>query len=316
MKIIKSNSKKYAPIIIFAFNRPDHTFKLLQSLILCKNFKEFKIFIFLDGSKVGDNKNKKKVLEVKNILLNFKNTINNNNIKIFCSKKNVGLYKNLTTGITKVFKKYSKAIVLEDDLIVNKNFIHFMNKSLIKYKNNKKILQISGYSYPINYKKKEAYFLNLTSCWGWATWRDRWIEFMKFSRNKALIKKDYINIYFDKNKKNEFNIFNSYNYLKMLKKQIAGNFNSWGILFYLFSFKNKSLNLFPPFSFIENKGFDGSGMHGSTSNIFNLKNKKTAQRAFYYPKKIQFNVYLQKKIGIFLLNELNIISKIVNRFFR
>jgi hypothetical protein len=55
----------------------------------------------------------------------------------------------------------------------------------------------------------------------------------------------------------------------MLKKQMSSQFNSWGVLFYLFSFHKKFLNLFPPFTLVENRGFDGSGSHKSTSNVFN-----------------------------------------------
>ena len=51
------------------------------------------------------------------------------------------------------------------------------------------------------------------------------------------------------------------------------NFNSWGILFYLYSFNNNKLNLFPSKSLIENNGFDGSGLHKSKSDVFNLKTK-------------------------------------------
>jgi hypothetical protein len=191
-----------------------------------------------------------------------------------------------------------------------------MQSSLEKFGNEKEILQISGYSYPINCNSNNSYFLNLTSCWGWATWSDRWKAFIKFSKNKKLIQQEYNNIQYDYNKKSNFNVNGSYNYLKMLKKQMTGQFNSWGILFYLFSFHKNFLNLFPPYTLINNRGFDGSGFHKSTSNVFNRAVKKCATKRIGYPRINKLNNYNQKQVGIFLLKELSLVRKIIHYLFK
>jgi hypothetical protein len=191
-----------------------------------------------------------------------------------------------------------------------------MVNSLDKFKNKKNIFQISGYSYPINCNSNEAYFLNLTSCWGWATWSDRWRAFIKFSKNKKLIQKIYNNIQYDSNKKSDFNVNGSYNYLKMLKKQLTSQFNSWGILFYLFSFHKNFLNLFPPYTLVENRGFDGSGSHKSISNVFNQVVSKDKSKRISYPRINKFNNHNQKQVGIFLLKELSLVRKIIHYLFK
>jgi hypothetical protein len=251
---------------------------------------------------------------VRNEILKFKKK--NKNIFVKFSKINLGLYKNLTKGISYVLTKYQSVIVLEDDLIVDKNFLNFMYSSLEKYKDMKNILQISGYSYPINSNSSDAYFLNLTSCWGWATWTDRWRAFIKFTKNKKLIEEEYNNIKYDFNKKNNFNVNGSYNYLKMLKKQMTSQFNSWGVLFYLFSFHKKFLNLFPPFTLVENRGFDGSGSHKSTSNVFNQVVGKYIGKRISYPSTNKLNNYNQKQVSFFLLNELSLVRKIIHYLFK
>jgi hypothetical protein len=191
-----------------------------------------------------------------------------------------------------------------------------MLNSLKKFKNKKNILQISGYSYPINCNSNDAYFLNLTSCWGWATWSDRWRDFIKFSKNKKLIQEEYNNIQYDYNKKSDFNINGSYNYLKMLKKQIKGQFNSWGVLFYLYSFHKKFLNLFPPFTLVENRGFDGSGFHKSTSDVFNRVLGKETNKIIGYPRINKLNNKNLKKIKTFLVHELSLLTKIKGYLFK
>ena len=212
--------------------------------------------------------------------------------------------------------KHSSIIVLEDDLVLDKNFLNFMHNSLEKFKNKKNILQISGYSYPTNYNSNVAYFLNLTSCWGWATWSDRWRDFIKFSKNKKLIQQEFNNIQSNYSKKSEFNINGSYNYLKMLKKQMTSKISSWGILFYLYSFHKNFLNLFPPFTLVENTGFDGSGFHKSTSNVFNRVVRKSKSKKIKYPSINKLNNHNQRQVGYFLLKELSLGRKIINYLFK
>ena len=297
-------------ICVFVYNRPFHTKQVLRSLSQCKNFKNFRLYIFSDNFNLSKKDDKSKVNLVRKEILKFKKE--NKNIFIKFLKTNLGLYKNLTKGISYVLRKHTSIIVLEDDLIVDKNFLNFMYSSLEKYKKIKNILQISGYSYPIKCNSRDAYFLNLTCCWGWATWSDRWTAFIKFSKNKKLQQEVYNNIKYDCNIKSNFNVNGSYNYLKMLKKQLTSQFNSWGILFYLFSFHKNFLNLFPPSTLVENRGFDGSGSHKSTSNVFNEVVSKDKIKRIGYPRINKLNNHNQKQVGIFLLKELSLVKKIIN----
>ncbi len=298
-----------APISIFVYNRPKHTKTMLNTLSNCLLIKNSKVYFFVDGPKKSDDK--EKVKEVIKILNNFKKKHNKTVINI--SNKNLGTYLNLTNGISNILKKHKKIIVLEDDLKLKKNYLLFMNQALSKYSSKKNILQISGYSYPIETKNSEAYFLNLTSCWGWGTWNDRWIKFSKYLNKKSEISSICEQIELNKNMKYQFNICNSYNYLNFLKKQITSNFNSWGVLFYLYSFKNKNLNLFPALSLVENVGFDGTGLHKSRSNVYNLDSNKRIIK-FKLTSKIYNNKENLLKVSYFLKKELNFFNKIKNIF--
>ena len=70
--------------------------------------------------------------------------------------------------------------MLEDDIISSKNFLNFMNDALNHYQSFKDIWHINGYSV-INdaNKKNEIYITQLMSCWGWATWENRWKFYQK-----------------------------------------------------------------------------------------------------------------------------------------
>ena len=125
-------------------------------------------------------------MKVKKYLSNLKYE----NINVSFRKTNYGLAKNITSGVSKIFKRYEKIIVLEDDLLVSKNFLKFMNDALNFYQNKKKIWHISGWSYDIseiNNLNFDNYFLSFPSSWSWATWKNRWKYFNKNPAN--IIKK-------------------------------------------------------------------------------------------------------------------------------
>ena len=133
--------------------------------------------------------------------------------KIFIRNKNFDLFKNITSGLDSVFKKHNKAIILEDDILVNKFFINYMNKALKIYKNNSKVSSIHGWFCEHKKKIPSTFFLRGSDIWGWATWKRSWIEFNrnpkklieKFKKKPELIRK--------------FNLMDSYDYFSLLTKR-------------------------------------------------------------------------------------------------
>ena len=206
-----------------------------------------------------------------------------------------------------VFKSHDKAIILEDDLVLNKNFFIFMSKALQKYKNSKKIFQISGYSYPIK-NTKYHYFLSLTSCWGWGITSQNWKDFSNFYSNENMLLSSYKKIKQSKKLKSNFNYKNTYNYFSMLENNFKNKINSWGIVFYLYLFLNQKLTLFPNASLIKNNGFDGTGNHKSKNNLFNSDVKNINLDNF--PNKIVESSIHRLKVENFFKKNLSLYAKI------
>ena len=301
---------RLSPIVIFTYNRSSHVLNLLVSLEKCKMFKESKVFFYIDGYKIKDVKDKKKVLQVREIVKNF--SFKHKNVVIFFNKKNLGLYNSVITGVTEVFKRHSSVIVLEDDLILDKNFLVFMNKALNYCKNKKNVSQISGYSYPFNYDNDQAYYSTLSSCWGWGIYKKDWLNFIYFIKNKKKITTIYNKMSSSESMINSFNYNSTFNYFRILKKQINSSVSSWGILFYLFCFHKKKLILYPPYSLVKNIGFDGSGSHKSYSNFFNEPKKTKKKYNILYPKNVFIDNKIKSKIEFFFQNKLSYFSKLKN----
>ncbi len=270
---------KYYPIIIFCFNRPDHLKNLMESIYLNKEFDKHQYFFFCDLYKnIEDKKNNNKV---KNIIFNLKKIKKK---KIIIRKKNFGLSENIINGINHVFKKYNAAIVLEDDLILNRHVLNFLNKSLFFYSKNKKVFSVSAYSYTKNYKlnfKKQLCKVKRHSSWGWATWKHKW--------NKV----DFYDSNFFKTKNNNlFKLGKDMNL--MMWAQNNKLINSWAVRFNFYCSFHNLLSIQPRHTMIKNKGNDLSGYHRSFR--FNLNEKfdqnysplfKKKEKIFKFPMKSQ-----------------------------
>jgi GT2 family glycosyltransferase len=241
----------FPAIVLFAYNRPKHLLKTLISLN--KNYlsSKFELFVFCDGPKT--KKDFKRIILIKKILskkYKFKK------INITCRSKNLGLAKSIISGVTEVLSIKKSAIVIEDDLIFNKNFLNYMQKALNYFYDNKNVGSISGYSYtdkfPQNYKS-EIYFSLRHASWGWGTWRTAWNK-MKWSNN--FIEKHI----YKKNFKNEFN-FAGEDMYNMLNEQLKGNIDTWDIIFNLNCHLLKKYCVCPKYSLVKNIGLDGTGTH-------------------------------------------------------
>ena len=81
-------------------------------LLVTQLHKKSKIIFYIDKPKdKKDIKLNKKVIEIIKKEKNFKSK------KIIYRKRNYGLAKNFIDGMTEIFKKFDKAIILEDDKI-------------------------------------------------------------------------------------------------------------------------------------------------------------------------------------------------------
>lgn len=250
---------KLAPIVLFVYNRPWHTLQTVEALKKNVQAKESELFIYSDGPK--DEKDRKKVKEVRHYLRNITGF---KKITLIERPMNLGLSNSIIAGVTEIVNKYGKIIVLEDDLLTSRYFLKFMNDALNYYKEDKKIISVHGYVYPIKSLLPETFFLKDTGCWGWATWKRGW----------ALFDPNGLKLLTELNKRNftsKFDYNNSYPFSNMLEDQIEGRVDSWAIRWYASAFVKGKLTLYPKNSLIFHNGDDGSGTNSRASDKFKVK---------------------------------------------
>lgn len=256
--------KNLAPIVLFAYKRPQHTLQTLQHL--SNNFyaNESTLFVFCDGAKKDASaEDLKEIAEVRSIV---KSKLWCKEVKVIENHENKGLANSVIDGVTKVVNEHGKVIVLEDDLVSSTYFLKFMNDALNMYQTNEKVLSIGACNFfARDENTPETFFVPIPDCWGWATWKDRW-QLFEEDGSKLLRQLS------DKNLLNEFNLQGAYNYQQMLEDQIEGKNNSWAIRWQALAYLTGKLSLYPKYAQTHNVGFDSTATHrGDFKKIFDTR---------------------------------------------
>ncbi|TYB32240.1 MAG: glycosyltransferase [Candidatus Mcinerneyibacterium aminivorans] len=262
-------------ITLFVYNRPEHTKQVLNGL---KKNNIDKLYIFADGLKKEEDK--ESVNKVRNIIDSIKWC----KTEIIKSDKNKGLADSIVDGVNYVLDKHERIIVLEDDCVPSSDFVNFMNKCFDKYEDNDQVMNITGYSLPIDIPSDyqyDIYFSYRSSSWGWGTWRRAWNS---FNRDQSIIEE--INNSAELRKK--VNRAGE-DLIPMLKKQISGEIDSWAVFWSLNIIKNDGVCVNPVKSKIKNIGHDGSGVHCGSNDKHNTNLCTENVQRLNFPDKILIN---------------------------
>lgn len=251
--------RKLAPIILFVYNRPLHTEKVLEALMLNELADQSTLYVYSDGPKnEASEKDLKNIKEVRTLIRKKKWC---KEVFIVESIVNIGLAKNISTGVTEVVTKHGNIIVLEDDIVTSKGFLKYMNDALEYYENEEKVIHISGFMYPHDKKLPETFFYNVPLCWGWATWERSWKYFESDSVKLWNLIQSKKNI-------NGFDKFGSDYLSSQLAHNITGNLNTWFIKWHASVYLKNGYTLYPSVSLVDNIGFDNSGVHNGATELF------------------------------------------------
>ena len=294
-----------APIILFAFNRLAPLKACVSSLLQNTEAAETDLVVYVDGPRSNKKGEAFKVEAVRQFVREISGF---KSIEIFFSEENKGLGPSVIDGVTNVINRYGKAIVIEDDLIVSRNMLAYMNQGLDKYEKNPEVFSISAYSNrvkaPKGYKY-DAYFAPRSSSWGWATWKNRWMSCDWEMKDWKAV---------ERNAK-AFNRWGGSDCFGMLKGWKDGNNKSWAIRFCYNQFVQDKVSLFPLVSKIDNEGFDGSGTNCTVYNRFKSDFDKSEKKVFCLPDTFEVNPKLRKEAMKYHTIATRIHSKLMNIYY-
>jgi hypothetical protein len=301
-----------SPIVLFVYNRPDHTQKTLDALAKNELAKHSILYVFCDGAKSNSSQKQiEKINETREIIRRQKQEDNFKEVIITEQTQNLGLADSIVSGVTQIIKKYGKIIVLEDDIVTSKGFLRFMNESLEVYEHEEKVMHISGYMFPADLESaipndEETFFYRSTSCWGWATWQRAWqnintdTEFLLSElQSKKLL--------------NEFDLDGTYQFSKQLELNISKKIKTWAVKWYASVFLQDGLCLHPKHSLVQNIGTDSTGNTSPTTNHF--WHKELADYVEVNPIQTTENKKVVEQMKVYYRQfKLSFSQKIINRF--
>ena len=136
-----------APVVLFVYNRLDHTMNVIESLSKNIGAKETDLYVFSDAAKT--ERGLEKVDEVREYIRKTDWREHFQKVIVVEAEQNKGLAKSIIGGVTEILKEYGKVIVVEDDLVLSPYFLEYMNGALDYYKETENIWSLSGYSFPM-----------------------------------------------------------------------------------------------------------------------------------------------------------------------
>lgn len=135
------------PILLLIFNRPDTTQEVFDAI---KQAKPKRLFIAADGprgEKPGEFEKcqaARKIVEQVDWECDFQGLFRENNL---------GCKKAVSSSISWFFDKVDEGIILEDDCLPDPSFFQFCEELLKHYRNNPKIMHISGNNFQCGRKR-------------------------------------------------------------------------------------------------------------------------------------------------------------------
>ena len=273
------------PILLLFFNRSKNVKQLINRL---KITKPKKIFISLDGPRKNNSKD---LIEIRKILEIITSINWNCEVTKNINSVNLGCKVSVTNAINWFFSKNEYGIILEDDCIPGNDFFNFCEYNLKKYKNNDKIMQISGNNFLLNDKLCETsyYYSTINDIWGWATWKRAWDHY-KIDISDYNYKKDY---------KMLLNYYKNKSIVKWMKKYFDNSIRKendiWSTQWTYAMIKADGITIVPKVNLVKNIGFDRSG---TTKDNFSFKIYSEIEakqlKVIKDPKNIKVNYYLDK----------------------
>lgn len=270
-----------APIAIFAYNRPDHLQAMLATLSQCQGFDTSPVVVFCDGAKGEvDREGVEKVREIVSGL-------GWANLELVFADRNKGLKRSISEGVTAVAARYGRVIVLEDDLHLSPVALDFFNAALDKYADCPRVWSISGYMYDVPQlrERESALFLPFAQSWGWATWHRAWSQFDPDEE----LPDDVIH---SRSFKKAFAVNGISDFADMLQLARDGLVSSWFVRWHYKIFMDGGVSLFPPVTYVSNRGISGGGgTHAGRFNPYELlvKPRSPAKAMVRLPDQIRID---------------------------
>lgn len=167
-----SDFRLTTPVALICFNRPAETARVMDVLRLARPPR---LYVIADAPRSNVEGEAQRCSEVRDIAsaVDWPCDL----IRDFADI-NMGCRDRVISGLNRAFENEESVIVMEDDCIAHADFFRFCQELLARYRSTRNVFAISGDNFqPRRFSIRDSYYFSrIFHCWGWATWRDRWLE--------------------------------------------------------------------------------------------------------------------------------------------
>jgi hypothetical protein len=160
-------------ILFIIFNRVDCAKKVFEAI---RKYQPAKLYVAADGPRPGVPDDNRKCEETR--ALTDAVDWNCEVVKLF-RDTNLGVKEAVSGAISWFFDQEEEGIILEDDCLPGESFFYFCDALLARYRYDDRVMHIGGSNLQFGQKRGNAsyYFSNMSSIWGWASWRRVWSKY-------------------------------------------------------------------------------------------------------------------------------------------
>jgi hypothetical protein len=265
-----------APIGLSVYSRLDHLKQTVEALRKNTLAAESRLFVFSDAPRPGDEK---AVNEVRSYLREIGGF---SSVDITERTKNSRVANN-REGMRTMLDTFGVMIWLEEDIVTAPGFLEFMNGALISYKNEDRVISITGYTPPIEFPRDypdDVFFLQRFNAWGFGIWSN------KFDRIEMKVDPaDYrINMrdrgFYQKLVNNGLDI------PRMIDMEVSGKTDALDVKIMYQQVLHDWYTVYPMKSLAQNIGHDGSGLHCRETDKFHHNELWKKTGGFIFPENV------------------------------
>jgi hypothetical protein len=246
-------------VLFLVFNRPDTTKQVFEVI---RKAKPPRLYVAADGSRADKSEEQEKCDRVRRIATQVDW---NCEVKTLFRDKNLGCRVGVSSAIDWFFENEEEGIILEDDCLPNQSFFWFCEELIERYREDSRIMMITGTSYLFNevYNTEDFFYSRYYAIWGWATWKRAWKKYDIKMTGWPNVKKMLSDFYFwDKSISRVFE--------KNFELAFQQKIDTWDYQWVFTCIKESGLCIVPYHNLVSNVGCEGT-RPSDYSSFINMK---------------------------------------------
>lgn len=244
----------HSPVVLCIFNRPNDTRRVFDAI---KAAQPSALYVVADAPRQDVEGEEQLCALTRKIVEDVTWPCE---VTLDYATKNLGCKQRIYSGISNAFKKFDFAIILEDDCLPSPDFFRFVDTMRKRYKDDEKVMHISGTSFVRPHTPKASYYRSpYPLIWGWATWQRTWVGLDLSMKSWPNLKKRLFTERLASEKAHN-------RLLKHLEKAYTGSINTWDYPYSAHIMNSRGDCITPLFNLVKNIGFGEESTHTGNSS--------------------------------------------------